>query len=483
MSKEFKQEFSIKSIPTDDTLLLENTLNAMSSSGWELYSIYEAEQNSKIVYNCIFVKETQVSDDEITDELINFRSTVERMLYSKDEPYELCLNLQKKIKDKKEKIEKVKKFLESSKDDERELLNDEIKKDIDELNDLKRDLKDILAPYKMSKFLGEEKLSISLSSENYCLCDPMTEKNLLSQTVKVRQELTKDLGYIIPKVQFIENASLEEFEFSINIHGVSVANAKAYPQHIAFFEDELNLDKAPKNAIKEKDPLTKRKLVWVPSEECENFWVEGMSATEYIASYLEYYAIVHVDEIFDYKDLNRYIEYVTDKNEFLTDGILGDYISVSELKYMLTQLIRERVSIKDIVYIFEKLNDFSDDPNKSDLLDKLRIALSRQISASVATKDKEIFAYEIDDDTIDLLEQQTNKEESNIKIDLSKFTKFKKILKETRKEIIENNAIIVVPQQYRQVIFILVSQLFMDIPVICFEEVSLDYKLNILGKI
>ena len=455
----------------------------MSSRVWELYSIYEAEQNSKIVYNCIFVKETQVSDDEITDELINFRSTVERMLYSKDEPYELCLNLQKKIKDKKEKIEKVKKFLESSKDDERELLNDEIKKDIDELNDLKRDLKDILAPYKMSKFLGEEKLSISLSSENYCLCDPMTEKNLLSQTVKVRQELTKDLGYIIPKVQFIENASLEEFEFSINIHGVSVANAKAYPQHIAFFEDELNLDKAPKNAIKEKDPLTKRKLVWVPSEECENFWVEGMSATEYIASYLEYYAIVHVDEIFDYKDLNRYIEYVTDKNEFLTDGILGDYISVSELKYMLTQLIRERVSIKDIVYIFEKLNDFSDDPNKSDLLDKLRIALSRQISASVATKDKEIFAYEIDDDTIDLLEQQTNKEESNIKIDLSKFTKFKKILKETRKEIIENNAIIVVPQQYRQVIFILVSQLFMDIPVICFEEVSLDYKLNILGKI
>ena len=111
------------------------------------------------------------------------------------------------------------------------------------------------------------------------------------------------------------------------------------------------------------------------------------------------------------------------------------------------------------------------------------MSLSRQISASVATKDKEIFAYEIDDDTMDLLEQQTSKEENNVKIDLSKFSKFKKILKETRKDILENNAIIVVPQQYRQIIFILVSQLFMDIPVICFEEVGLDYKLNILGKI
>ena len=51
MDKQFRQEYSIKSVPTDDTVLLENTLNAMSATGWELYSIYEAEQNSKIVYN------------------------------------------------------------------------------------------------------------------------------------------------------------------------------------------------------------------------------------------------------------------------------------------------------------------------------------------------------------------------------------------------------------------------------------------------
>ena len=81
MNKEFKQEFSIKSIPTDDTVLLENTLNAMSSTGWELYSIYEAEQNSKIVYNCIFVKESAIDEEDNADEIINFRSTVERMMY------------------------------------------------------------------------------------------------------------------------------------------------------------------------------------------------------------------------------------------------------------------------------------------------------------------------------------------------------------------------------------------------------------------
>lgn len=483
MSKQFRQEYKIKSIPTDDTVLLENTLNSMSSVGWELYSIYESEQNNKIVYNCIFVKESENLEAEADDELINFRSKVEKMLYSKEEPYELCINMQKKIRDKKDKIERVKKFLENSKDDERELLNDEIRKDIDELNSLKKDLKEILSPSRMSKFLGEERLSINLSQENYSICNPQEEKNLLSQTVKVRQELTKELGYIIPKVQFIENTSLEENEFTINIHGVSVASGKAYPNHLAFFEDELNLDKAPKNSYKTKDPLTKRKLIWIDKKECENFWTEGMEASEYIANYLSYFAIVHVDEIFDYNDLNRYIEYVSEKNSFLVDTILGEYVSVSELKYLLSQLIRERVSIKDITYIFEKLNDFSDDPQKADLLDRLRMALARQISESISSKDKVICAYEIDDDTMELLEKQTNKDEHSVKIDLSKFSKFRKILKEMKRDIIEQNAVLIAPQQFRQIIFILVSQLFMDIPVICYEEVANDYKLNILGKI
>lgn len=483
MEKQYRQEFSIKSIQQDDTQLLQNTLNAMASAGWELYSIYEAEQNGKIVYNCIFVKEVENIKDENDDELINFRSSVEKMLYSKDEPYELCLNMQKKIKDKKKKIERVKKFLENSKDAEREILNDEVRKEIDELNDLKRDLKEILAPSKMSGFLGEEKLSISLSTENYSLCDPKLDNNLLAQTVKVRQELTKELGYIIPKVQFIENTSLEEFDFSINVHGVAVANSKAYPEYLAFFEDELNIKKLPKGSIKIKDPLTKREIAWIKKDLCKDFWVEGIEASEYIANYLSYYAIFHVDEIFDYNDLNRYIDFVNNENSMLVDTVMNDYMSPSELKYLLIQLIRERVSVKDIVFIFEKLSDFSNDPSKADLLDKLRLMLSRQISSSIANDNKEIFAYEVDDTTIDLLERQVDLEEGSIKIDLSKFSKFKKILKQMRTDIVNQNAVLVAPQQFRLIIFILVSQLFIDIPVVCYEEIAPEYNLKILGKV
>ena len=483
MNRQFRQEYSIKQVPTEDVNSLENVLNSMSVSGWELYSIYEAERNNKLVYNCIFAREIENISDEDDAEIFDFRNKVERMLYSKEEPYDLCLNLQRKIRDKKDAIERVKKFLESSKGAERELLNEEVKKNVDELNNLKKDLKEVLNPSGLSKYLGEEKLSISFSSENYTLCDTKRVDNILAQVVKTRQDLTKELGYIIPKVQFIENPTLEAFDFSINIHGVSIISSKAYPDHLVFWEDELEMDKFPKSSVRVNDTLTNRKIVWIKRDECKDYWAHGLEAVDYIGVYLRYCVINNVDEIFDYGDLNRYIEYVQNKNPFLIDNIVGDYVSLSELKYIFSQLIREQVSIKDIDYIFEKLNDFSDDPNKADLLDKLRMSMARQISGSLADENGDIYAYELSDETLKLLEKQVDKEEMSIKLDLSKFSKLRKNLNKVKDEIASKNAVIVAPQMYRHVMFVLISQIFCDIPVICYEEVAMDYELKILGQI
>ena len=60
----------------------------------------------------------------------------------------------------------------------------------------------------------------------------------------------------------------------------------------------------------------------------------------------------YIDDIFDYSDINRYIEIVGNQNLYLVENIIPDYLSIAELKYILTNLIKEKVSIKDIVYIF-----------------------------------------------------------------------------------------------------------------------------------
>ena len=64
----------------------------------------------------------------------------------------------------------------------------------------------------------------------------------------------------------------------------------------------------------------------------------------------------------------------------------------------MTNLIKENVSIKDIVYVFEKINDFADETNKEELLERIRVSLSRQISKSLCDdKDKTIYVKTIKD--------------------------------------------------------------------------------------
>src|SRR5699024_5293101 len=105
-----RQEFCIKSAPTDDIPSVEAVLNSMSKDGWDLYSIYEGELNNKVVYNIIFTREIEIEDNDDID-IQGYKTVMEKMFSSKEEPYELCLNFQKKIKEKREKIDEIKNFL------------------------------------------------------------------------------------------------------------------------------------------------------------------------------------------------------------------------------------------------------------------------------------------------------------------------------------------------------------------------------------
>lgn len=484
MFKSTRQEFSIKTCPLEDVAGLEHTLNSMSKQGWDLYSLHEGEVNNKVVYNAIFVKEVEVSNDDEFEDIQGYKTKMEKMLYSKEEPYQLCLNFQKKIREKREKIEDIKHFLETAKENERGVLNEEIAKEVNELNNLKKQLKSLLSPSKMANALGEERLSIHLSEEIYSLNDPSKDgTNILAETVKIRQELTNEVGYIIPKVLFLENPELDEYTFTINIHSIPIIQSQAYPNHTVYFEDELNLKKYPKGSIKTIDCISGRKIVWIQDNEAKDFWAKGLNPCEYIAQYLKYFSIKCVNEIFNYNDLNRYIEMVSENNALLIDNILGDFISLSELKYLFCSLIRERVSVKDLIYIFEKINDFADNSSKADLLDRLRVALSRQICWSLSNEDKEIIGYEVNDKIIKMLEAQSDTLDSEtgvIKIDGVKFEKFAKTVE---KIAAEKNVVLVAPQHLRHMLFILVSELYTDVPVICLEEITPEFELKIIGSI
>ncbi len=479
--------YTIRTSPYNDNEKLEALLNDMSKEGWEIYSIQELENDEDIFYNCIFIKEAENEDNALSEnsDLLNFKSRIERIINPELDPYELCCDIQKKIKEKRQKIAQVKSLIDETSEDSRAVLNDEISKHINELDELKKKLAKVINPDIMEQKLGEQKLTLSISEELMDILDGDNEYNMLSQIVLIRQNLTESLGYIIPKINIELDDSLSENEFSIKVRGIPVINSRAYMGYTMFFKNELNIEKLPENSVKDIDIITGQDIIWIEESKSKDFWTKGCDTNEYIARLIEHTITKYIDDIFDYSDINRYIEIVGNQNLYLIENIIPDYLSIAELKYILTGLIKEKVSIKDIVYVFEKINDFADETNKEELLERIRVALARQISKSlVNAEDKTIYAYELSENS--LKQFISNKSDDEIiRIDSTNIENIVNNLKEKVKKYTPDakEIILIAPMKIRHIIYLVLSQMISNIRIIAREELLFDYPLQIISTI
>ena len=487
-----KMQYVVKTCSSDNVQELQNLLNEMSMNGWELYSMQEVETEEGFVYNCIFMTEAKSASATDNADVINistFKSQMEKMLSPKLTPYESCLEIQSKIRHQKDKIAKIKLELEGSDpaSPNRKKLNDKISAGLKELEDLQVKLAKATSPEVMYSKLQEEKLSINLSEELLGYVDSdrdSQEEELIAETVKSRLKLTEEIGYVIPKIIFKDDESLNPFEFCIKVRGMDVFRATIYPNHLMFYTDELKLNKKIKNSISDVDKITGKKIIWIEKNKTKDFWYHGLMGSEYITKALEYIVVKYVDELLDYEDLDKYIEVVNNYNPFLVENVIPDFISISDLRFILTSLIKERVSIKDLVYIFEKINDYAEDSVKADLLKKIRLALSSKICRQYENEDGTISAFELSDKTFEqILLSCEDGEDSVVKID-GDFAESiaNKIIKQSKKLGIDAPKLLV-PMDYRQLFYGLLSLYINNITVLANEEIGCNYKLEILGEI
>lgn len=484
-----KMQYVIKSVPTDDTQALENLLNEMSDEGWDLYTMHEVETDTSFDFNCIFMREKQEEDSTDLDDIVNitsFKYRMEKMLAAPSSPYASCKEIQLKISNQKERIKKIKDQLESEhlSPEKKKQLNNQMSDELKQLDILKQQLVNEISPEVMYSTIKEEKFVVNLSEEILEVISMEANDNLLSETVKIRQDLAERLGYVIPHIHFHNSDELMQNEFNIKIHDIEVFRSVVFPECVAFYKEDLKGYKSSEEDIVVTDDITGKKMVWLPKEKAKDFWLQGFTAVEYIGKAIENIAVKEVSDIMDYNDVNKYVEKVIESNSFLVDNIIPDFITASDLKYLLTCLVREQVSIKNIVYIFEKINDYANEPTKEDLLDKVRLALSKQIIKDLA-KDGELRVIEFSDEIIDKIYSffKEEEEESIIRIDsadiqgivstLNKFMKTKKILA----------PVIAVPMDIRHMVFVILSEFVQNLTVLAYEELVSNYNIKFIGKV
>ena len=485
-----KMQYVIKSVPTEDKQALEDLLNQMSEEGWDLYTMHEIETENSIDFNCIFMRERQeekAADLEDIVNVTNFKYRMEKMLAAPTSPYESCKEIQLKKKKKKDRIKRIKSQLESDNlsGDDKNRLNNQMSDELKQLELLKQALINEISPDSMYSSIKEEKFTVNLSEEILDLVSMDNSDNLLAQTVKVRQDLTERLGYVIPHIHFHNSDDLNQNEFSIKIHDVEVFRTVVFPESKVFFKDELKGYKLQDGDYVSEDEITGRKIVWIKEDRVRDFWLKGMTAVEYIGRAIEYISIREVSDIMDYNDINKFVEIVLENNSFLVDNIIPDFITAADLKYLLSCLIREKVSVKNIIYLFEKINDYANEPTKEDLLDKVRLAFSKLIIKDLA-KDGSLKVIEFSEETLDTVSAFFNQEDegdSVIRIDANDVQKLAERINKLAKSKKLENPILAVPMDLRHMVFVILSEFVPNITVLANEELVGDCDIKFIGEV
>ena len=170
--------------------------------------------------------------------------------------------------------------------------------------------------------------------------------------------------------------------------------------------------------------------------------------------------------------------------EYTGENIIPDFINLSDLRFILTSLIKEHVSVKDITYIFEQINDYAEDSSKIDLLKKIRLTLSRQICNNYINEDGVMSVFELTDKTIDSLVENFDETDDVVRINGEFAEKIaEKINKKAEQLGLEESVKLIVPMEYRHLLFTLLSNYVRDIAVLAREEIGCNCQLEILASI
>ncbi len=276
------------------------------------------------------------------------------------------------------------------------LVNQDVQAQLGQLESVRQNMQDLVNPNKMYERLGVDVLALQVGSGLLPIADPDQEGQLLAKIAALRQRVTDELGYIIPNIRIMDSSALDANEYLISIRGNTVATGYVYPGKFMVIADQWDATgkPTPPDAIVNVDPTYQAQAYWVDQGQIDpDDHLTAVDSVDVIVTHLQECVRKYVDEVMTKTDVLKLMELVKSQDPTLVNDLIPTIISTSDLRKIFVNLIREKVSIKDIIFIFERLCDYARFSKEPDILsERIRAALGRQICLSNVTEDKVLYA-------------------------------------------------------------------------------------------
>ncbi len=255
-------------------------------------------------------------------------------------------------------------------------------------------------PEEISPVVPLDALSLELGYGLVPLVEKEKGAELLERVQGVRRQSALDLGLVIPKVRIIDNSILEPSEYCFKIKGVDSGRGKIrIGYYLCINPGTVTAQMEGERTV---DPAFGLPAIWIQQEkrdEAERAGYTVVDPPSIIATHLTEIIRRHAADILGLQDTQAILDTLRKEYPAVVDEVLreGKGLRITEIQKILHGLLRERVSIRNMVSILESIADYAPvSKNIWFLTEKARQALASQICHQYADEDRKLRVLTID---------------------------------------------------------------------------------------
>jgi len=263
---------------------------------------------------------------------------------------------------------------------------------------VEKEEKGIQKEEKVEDLLHIDVLEIEIGYGLISLVDESQGGDLLKQITRIRRQMALEMGIILPFIRVRDNIQLKPNEYRIKIKGMDVARGELMIKYCLAM-DTGTVTK-PIEGIKTKEPTFGFPAIWIREDQKEEAETSGymvVNASSVLITHLTEVIKSHAHEILGRQEVQDLINTLKEDHPAVIEELIPNLMTLGDVHKVLKNLLKERVSIRDLLTILETLADWAPQTKNIDILTEyVRQSLSRSISKQYQNEEGKIFAITLD---------------------------------------------------------------------------------------
>ena len=213
------------------------------------------------------------------------------------------------------------------------------------------------------------------------LVDREQNGELLDRIRSIRRQFALEMGMVIPSIHIRDNLNMKASEYRILIKGVEAGRFELMSGYLLAMDPGDAVQKI--DGIRTEEPAFGLKAVWIPEKQQDEAKFAGHTVvdnTAIVATHLSEIIRRHAHELLGRQEVQNLLDNLAKTHPKAVEELTPALLPLGIVQKVLQNLLREGVSIRDMLTIVEALADYAPLTKDPDLLTEyVRQKLARAI--------------------------------------------------------------------------------------------------------